>query len=349
VEGTLVSDFSARRDFRSPAAYWRFGSLTAIKSEQKEITMTASLSFPDKRKAKFKTYLQRNWMLYAMLAPGLILLVIFSYYPMYGIVMAFEKFNPGLGFTHSPWVGLKYFEQLFSSPTFSRVLGNTLILSVSKMVSMQFCSVGLALLLNEIRYVLFKRTAQTILYLPEFLSWVVLGGILLDILSPSGLMGTLLRSLGLKPIIFLGSNDWFRPIMIITDLWKGVGWSTIIYLAALTGIDPALQEAAAVDGANRWQRILNVTLPGILPTIILLACLNLGNILDGGFDQILNMYNPTVYATGDIIDTYVYRVGLIGAQYSLSAAAGLFQSIIGFFLIILSYRLADRYAGYRIF
>jgi putative aldouronate transport system permease protein len=214
---------------------------------------------------------------------------------------------------------------------------------------MQVCAVGLALLLNEIRHTLFKRAAQTIVYLPEFLSWIVLGGILIDILSPSGLMGTLQRSLGMEPIIFLGSNDWFRPTMIITNLWKGVGWSTIIYLAALTGIDPALHEAAAVDGANRWQRIRFITLPGILPTIILIACLNLGSILDGGFDQILNLYNPLVYATGDIIDTYVYRVGLIGGQYSLSAAAGLFQSIMGFFLIILSYRLADKYAGYRIF
>jgi putative aldouronate transport system permease protein len=302
-----------------------------------------------KRKAKFISYLQRNWMLYAMLLPGLVFLVIFSYYPMYGVVMAFQKFNPGLGFDHSPWVGLKYFEQLFASPTFPRVLGNTLILSVAKLVSMQVCAVGLALLLNEIRHTLFKRAAQTIVYLPEFLSWIVLGGILIDILSPSGLMGTLQRSLGMEPIIFLGSNDWFRPTMIITNLWKGVGWSTIIYLAALTGIDPALHEAAAVDGANRWQRIRFITLPGILPTFILIACLNLGSILDGGFDQILNLYNPLVYATGDIIDTYVYRVGLIGGQYSLSAAAGLFQSIMGFFLIILSYRLADKYAGYRIF
>ncbi len=298
---------------------------------------------------KFKAYLQRNWILYAMLLPTLVLFAIFAYYPMYGVVMAFQKFNPGLGFSGSPWVGIANFMRLYGSVTFPRVITNTLIIAVSKLVSGQIAAITLALLFNELRVVWFKRTMQNFLYMPHFLSWVVLGGILMEILSPMGLVGKAQEALGMEPIIFLGNNDWFRPTVILTSLWKEAGWGMIIYMAALTSVDPGLYEAAAIDGASRFQRVLYISIPTIMPIIILMACLSLGDILQGGFDQIFNLYNPTVYQTGDIIDTYVYRMGLVQAQYGIAAAAGLFKSVIGLFLIVVSYRLADKYAGYKIF
>lgn len=298
---------------------------------------------------KFKAYLQRNWILYAMLLPTLVLFAIFAYYPMYGVVMAFQKFNPGLGFSDSPWVGMANFMRLYGSATFPRVITNTLIIAISKLVSGQIAAITLALLFNELRVVWFKRTMQNFLYMPHFLSWVVLGGILMEILSPMGLVGKAQEALGLEPIIFLGNNLWFRPTVILTSLWKEAGWGMIIYMAALTSVDPGLYEAAAIDGASRFQRVLYISIPTIMPIIILMACLSLGDILQGGFDQIFNLYNPTVYQTGDIIDTYVYRMGLVQAQYGIAAAAGLFKSVIGLFLIVVSYRLADKYAGYKIF
>lgn len=309
----------------------------------------AWLRVPALADPKTRAYILRNWSLYAMLAPTLILLAIFAYYPMYGVVMAFQNYNPGLGFVRSPWVGLANFERLFASPAFPRVIGNTLMIAVSKLVTGQIVAIALALLFNEIRHVPFKRTMQNLLYMPHFLSWVVLAGILMDILSPMGLAGKVQQALGMEPIIFLGSNFWFRPVLVVTNLWKEAGWSMIIYLAALLAIDPDLYEAAAIDGADRFQRIRYVAIPGIMTTIILLACLNLGDVLQAGFEQVFNLYNPTVYETGDIIDTYVYRMGLVQAQFGVAAAAGLFKSAIGFVLIVISYRLADRYAGYRIF
>jgi putative aldouronate transport system permease protein len=283
-----------------------------------------------------------------MLLPGLIQLALFHYYPMYGVVIAFQKFNPGLGFVKSPWVGLYNFQRLFLKPDFKNILWNSFFIAMSKIITLQFCAVVLAILLNEVRSMLFKRTIQTVVYLPHFLSWVVLGGILLDMLGSNGMFNALIRRLGGNTVLFLGSNQWFRPILIITNLWKEAGWATIIYLAALMNIDPQLHEAAAIDGASRWQRIRHITLPGIATTIVLLACLNLGNVLQAGFEQVFLLYNPAVYRTGDILDTYVYRAGLISAQYSLAGAIGLFKSAMGFILIVIAYWLADKFAGYRV-
>ncbi len=301
------------------------------------------------RRAKFRNYWGRTWPLYAMLAPPLVVLALFHYYPMYGVVIAFQDFNPGLGFAGSPWVGLKHFRYIFTNPDFFNILANSFIIAVSKLVSLQLVAITLALLLNEIRSMIFKRTVQTVIYLPHFLSWIVLGGILIDMLSTTGMVNRGLSAVGIEPVLFLGSNTWFRPVIVITNIWKESGWATIIYLAALTGIDPVLHEAAAIDGANRWQRINHVNIPGILPMIVLLACLNLGSVLQAGFEQILTLYNPAIYRTGDILDTYVYRAGLISARYSMGAAIGLFQSAMGFILIVIAYRLADKFAGYRIF
>jgi len=301
------------------------------------------------RRTNWRVYFARAWPLYVMLALPLIQLALFHYYPMYGVIVAFQNFNPGLGFTRSPWVGLANFRYLFSNPDFKTVLWNSFFIAIAKLITLQVLSVGLALALNEARSILFKRTVQTVIYLPHFLSWIVLGGILIDLLSSNGLLNRSLAIVGLTPQLFLGSNNWFRPVVIITNLWKEAGWATIIYLAALTSIDPGLHEAAAIDGANRWERIRHINIPGISAVIILIACLNLGSVLQAGFEQILTLYNPVVYRTGDILDTYVYRAGLISARYSLAAAVGLFQSAIGFFLIVIAYRLAARFAGYRIF
>ena len=296
----------------------------------------------------FKQYMKRAWPLYVMIVPGVIFVLLFRYYPMYGVVIAFQDFSLAKGFANSPWIGWENFEFLFSLPEFGRIFGNTLIISVSKIVMDQIGAIILALLLNEARHVFFRRTIQTMIYLPHFLSWIVLGGILLDILSAGGILNQAIRSFGFEPQLWLGSNDWFRGTVITSGFWKNVGFSTIVYLAALTAINPVLHEAAAIDGAGRLRRIWHITLPGIRPTIVLLAALSLGDVLQAGFEQILTLYNPSVYRTGDIIDTYVYRVGLISAQHSLAGAVGLFKSFIGFILIVLSYWLADRYAGYRI-
>ncbi|MCB0128500.1 MAG: sugar ABC transporter permease [Caldilineaceae bacterium] len=301
------------------------------------------------QRKNWRIYWRRTWPLYAMLLLPLIQLALFHYYPMYGVVIAFQKFNPGLGFSGSPWVGLANFRDIFANPDFKTVLTNSFVIAIMKIVTLQLIAVSLALMLNEVRLTFFKRTVQTVIYLPHFLSWIVLGGILIDLLAATGLVNRGLMNVGMEPILFLGSNAWFRPVVVVTNLWKEAGWATIIYLAALTGIDPVLHEAAAIDGANRWQRIRHVNLPGILSIIILLACLNLGSVLQAGFEQILTLYNPAVYATGDILDTYVYRAGLISARYSLAGAVGLFQSVMGFILIVIAYRLAAKYAGYRIF
>lgn len=295
------------------------------------------------------SYLARNWPLYAMISPALVVLAIFHYYPMYGLIIAFQDYNPGVGFSQSPWVGAQNFEFMLALPDFSQIFLNTVVIAVGKIVSVQVVALVFALLLNEIRSTFFKRTVQTFVYLPHFLSWIVLGGILFDILSTQGMVNQILGQLGFPRILFLGSNAWFQPTLIISNLWKEAGWAAIIYLAGLTGIDPALYEAAAIDGASRWKQTLHVTLPGIVSLIILVGCLDLGNVLNAGFEQVLTLYNPAVYTTGDILDTWVYREGLISAQYSLAAAVGLVKSGISFILILAAYWLALRTSDYRVF
>jgi putative aldouronate transport system permease protein len=323
--------------------------------EVEEVAMAAARAgaFPRAERATTRRraigYLTRTWPLYVMLVPALVVLALFHYYPMYGLVIAFEDYNPGIGFSRSPWVGLDNFDFLLALPDFQQVFLNTLTIALGKILTVQIGAVTLALLLNEVRSLLFKRSIQTLVYLPHFLSWIVLGGILLDILTPQGIVNRPLVALGLPPIPFLGSNAWFQPTLIITNLWQEVGWAAIIYLAALTGIDPGLHEAAAIDGAGRWQRIWYVNLPGIIGIIILIACLNLGNVLQAGFEQVLTLYNPLVYESGDILDTYVYRAGLISAQYSLAGAVGLVKSVLSFVLIVIAYWLANRFSNYRIF
>jgi len=285
-----------------------------------------------------------------MLLPGIVLLVLFGLVPMFGLVLAFQDFQPELGVFGSPWVGLDNFTSfLFVDPEIGQIFLNTVIIAVSEILLGLLVPLAFALLLNEVRVAWYKSTAQTIVYLPHFLSWVILGGIFLQIFSLGGIVNQVLHLFGAQPIFFMQSNTWFRPIVIGTDTWKEFGFSTIVYLATLTGINPSLYEASAIDGAGRWQSLVHVTLPGLIPTIVLLATLALGNTLNANFDQIYNMYNPTVYQTGDIIDTWVYREGLGGGQFSIGVAVSMLKEVIGFVLIIMSYRLAARFANYRIF
>ncbi|GEK06675.1 sugar ABC transporter permease [Schleiferilactobacillus harbinensis] len=288
-------------------------------------------------------------MYHLMMLPGMLFLLVFSFVPMLGIVMAFQNYIPAKGILGSTWVGLANFKYMLEIPDSLQILMNTVIIASWKIVLGTIVPVVFALLLNEIRIKWAKRTIQTIVYLPNFLSWVVLAAVVVNLFDYHGPVNTFLATFGVKPILFMGSNHWFRQIIIGSDVWKGFGYGSIIYLAALTGIDPGLYEAAEIDGASRWQQLLHVTLPGMLPIIMMMTALNLTNILNAGFDQIFNLYNPIVYETGDIIDTYVYRVGLLGQQYSLGTAIGLLKSVVGATLMISANQASKKFANMQIF
>lgn len=297
-----------------------------------------------------KRRLMVEWPLHLMLAPGLAVILLFSYGPMLGLVIAFQDFVPMLGFFKSAWVGWSNFTYIFSLPDTLQVIYNTLAIAGMKIVAGLAMPVLAALLLNEVRSRWFTRSVQTLIYLPHFLSWIIVGGILIDLLSPSqGLLNELLGWFGIQPIFFLGDNSWFRVVLVASNEWKEFGFATIVYLAALTSIDPAQYEAAVVDGAGRWKQTWHITLPGMRPIIILMMTLSLGNVLNAGFDQVFVLYSPQVYETGDIIDTMVYRMGLEQMQYSVATAVGLFKSVVSLILISISYWLAYRLANYRIF
>ena len=284
-----------------------------------------------------------------MLLPALIWVVFVSIVPMAGIVMAFEDFNPTLGIFHSDWVGLENFEYMFELKDTSRILVNTMVIALGKIILHIIVPIIFALMLNEIRSSGFKRVLQTIAYLPHFISWVILAGIMKDIFSRTGPVNRLMAVFGSEPVLYWGKSELFRSLVISTDVWKEFGFNAVIYLSALTGIDQNLYEAASIDGANRWKQVLHITLPGIAPTIVLMTVLSMGNILNAGFDQIYNLYSPLVYSTGDIIDTWVYRVGVTDLQFSLATAVGLLKSVVGFVLLAGSYALAYKFTDYRIF
>ncbi|MFD0715736.1 ABC transporter permease [Paenibacillus sp. GCM10027626] len=293
---------------------------------------------------------KKEWPLHFMLVPGIVLVLIFSYVPMAGIIMAFQKYVPNKGLFGSPMIGWKNFDLLMNYPDIGRVFFNTIYIAVMKIIAGLVVPVTIAILLNELRKEWMKRTFQTLVYLPHFMSWVLLSGILVDILSPSaGILNQFLGLFGIKPIFFLGDNAWFPYVMVISDVWKEFGFGTIVYLAALTSINPSLYEAAEIDGAGRFKQTLHVTLPGMLPIIILMLTLSIGNVLNAGFDQIFNLYGPAVYESGDIIDTFVYRLGIQQAQFGFATAVGLLKSVVSFILISCSYLLAYRIANYRIF
>jgi len=290
-------------------------------------------------------------MFHIMIWIPLLLIIVFNYYPMVsGFSIAFKDFKPGLGISGSDWVGLKHFRRIFATDESMRALRNTLIIACAKIAANLVVPVIIALLLNEIKVKWFKRTVQTLTYLPYFLSWVILASILTNILSPDGgLLNRLIEALGGESVYFLGSNSVFRETLVVSDVWKNFGYNTIVYLAALTGIDPTLYEAAAIDGAGRWKQTLHITLPGISMFIVLMTILSVGNVLNAGFDQVFNLYNVAVYESGDIIDTLVYRLGIQQQQYSFSTAVGLFKSLVSLILIAGSNYAADKFAGYKVF
>jgi ABC transporter, permease protein len=299
--------------------------------------------------SKNKGIFRRELPFYLMLIPGVLFALVFSYGPMFGLVMAFQDFTPLKSFENSPWVGLQNFRDMLALPTFWSVVRNTLVISLSKIVLRLLVPLVIALLLNEVINEKFKRVAQTVFFLPYFLSWAVMGGILRSLFQYDGMVNSVLTSLGMERIMFLGSNTWFPIIVILSDVWKDMGYNMIIFLAAITNVDPALNESAALDGANRWQQIWNITLPTIRPIVVMLLVLSLGSVLSAGLDQVMLLYNPMVYESGDIIDTLVYRLGLVNHQWSLSAAVGLMKSVISFILVVLSYRVATKRFDYQVF
>ena len=288
-------------------------------------------------------------MFHLMMLPGMVFVAVFCYVPRVGIIMAFQDFVPAKGLLGSEFVGLEHFQYMFQLPDIGQVFTNTLVIAVGKIVLGTLMAIAFAILLNEIRVKFLKKAVQTIVYLPHFLSWVVLAAVVVNMVNLDGPVNQMLTAIGLEKINFLGSNTWFRPMVIATDVWKEFGSNSIVYLAAITAIDPGLHEAAAIDGATWRQRVWHITLPGMLPIILLMAAMSLTSILSAGFDQIYNLYSPMVYKTGDVLDTYVYRMGLIGRQYSFSTAVGLLRSVVGLILMVTANELSKRFTERKIF
>lgn len=272
--------------------------------------------------------------LYLMLIPAVAAMIIFCYAPMYGIQIAFKNYKPRSGIWGSQWVGFKYFLRMFREQTFMTVLRNTLVISGLRLVICFPAGVIFALMLNEIGNQRLKKVTQTISYMPHFVSWVVLGGIVKSLLSLNGPVNALVKLCGGTPAIWLTKSNYFIPIVLVTDIWKSMGWGSIVYLAAMAGIPMDQYESAEIDGASRFQRIWYITLPSILPVVMTMFILRIGNIMSAGFDQIFNLYSAALYDVADIIDTYSYRVGLIDNNFSYSAAIGLFKNVLGFALMI---------------
>ncbi len=307
------------------------------------------MAYPNTQKKKsvsFGTYFWKRRWLYLMCVPGLIFLIVFKYIPMYGIIMAFQDFSFRKGIFGSPFNNFAHFQQLFTSPKFFQVFSNSMLLSITRLIFSFPIPIMLALLINEIQFSPFKKITQTLMYLPHFLSWIVLGGIATNFLSMSdGLINDLIVSLGGQKINFLGSTDWFRFVIIVTNIWKEAGWGTIIYLAGLSAISPDLYEAATVDGANRWQRIAHITLPGISGTVVIMLVLAVGGLMNNGFEQVYLFQNDLNIAVSEVFETYTYKIGIVSGRYSYSTAVGLFKNVISTILIFSSNRIAKKLGG----
>jgi putative aldouronate transport system permease protein len=308
---------------------------------------TAKRNTPNRRLRRFRKELP----FHILLLPCVVLVFIYMYLPMGGLTIAFQKFIPAKGlFGNQKWIGWDNFIYLYHLPGAMKALRNTVIIALAKIVLQLAVPITVAILLNEITTPWFRRSAQTLVYLPHFLSWIILGGILIDLLSPSnGLVNQILKQFGVEPVFFLGSNQYFRFTLIFTDVWKEFGFGTIVYLAAITNIDLAQYEAATIDGASRFQKVVHITIPNMNMIIVLMMVLSLGNILNAGFDQVYNLYSPQVYDTGDILDTFIYRIGLLDAQFGVATAMGMFKSIVSTIFISTSYFCAWKFADYRIF
>ena len=326
------------------------GTANTMIPEVPEISTISGM--PEKKRSSFMKTLRQYKLhsgLFIMFIPVIIYYILFHYAPMYGVILAFKKYNFTDGIFGSPWIGLDNFREMFGGKYFMRAFTNTLIISTYKMVIGFPAPIILAILFNELRYKHFKKITQTISYLPYFLSWVVLAGVVKEFLSPSvGPIGYIMKAMDMKPVNFLADPAWFRSALVFTGIWKGVGWNSIIYIAAIAGINPELYEAAVMDGASRLKRIIYITIPSILPVITIMLILGTGSIILDDFDQIFNLYNPAVYQVGDVISTYVYRVGLANMEYSYGTAVGLFQNIISLFLILVTNAAAERANEYTL-
>ncbi|CTI69691.1 ABC transporter permease [Streptococcus pneumoniae] len=287
-------------------------------------------------------HIQKYWILYLMMIPATVLLILFTYGPMYGIIMAFQDFTVFKGYTGSPFVGLKHFQRLFSDPLFYRLFKNTFMVGVLDFLFSFPAPLIFALILNEVRKVRFKSLVQSISYLPHFIPLVVMVGIIFELFGSYGIINSLLSSLGMEPISFFTKSEWFLPLYIGSGVWKTIGWGSIIYMGALTNIDSTLYEAADMDGANRWHKMWHVTLPSLRPTVVTLFILNAGGIMQVGFEKVFLMSSPATYEVSDVLSTYVYRQGILNSDFSYSAAVGLFNNIVALLFVLLANKIAKK-------
>ncbi|WP_224725073.1 ABC transporter permease [Paenibacillus vietnamensis] len=311
------------------------------------VQATAGIPVESKRSI-IKKDLIRNRYIYLMLLPVIAYYGLFHYGPMYGLLIAFKDYGIADGVWQSPWVGFTHFQHFFENPYFWRLIRNTLMINIYELLFAFPAPIILALLLNELRLILFKRVVQTISYLPHFISIVVVAGMLVDFAARDGLINNILGVFGMEPVAFLQEPGWFRFIYVSSGVWQGIGWGSIIYLAAMSTIDPTLYDAARMDGAGRWKQTLHVTIPDIMPTIVILFILSIGSMLSVGSEKIILLYNPLTYETADVISTYVYRKGILGADFGYSAAVGLFNSVISFVLLTLANTISKRVSEHRL-
>lgn len=308
-------------------------------------TILARLPYDEKSRISLWKHIKRYKYLYLMIIPAIVYYIIFCYIPMYGAIIAFKDFSVTKGIMGSKWAGFANFEQLFKMDKFYQVVWNTIRISFIRLLFGFPFPIIMALMLNEVKNIRFKRTVQTAVYLPHFISWIILGGMLVNILSlENGLVNGIIKAMGGAPVGFLNDDKYFVGTLVVSMIWKEFGWNTIIYMAALAGVDPQLYEAAIVDGASRWKQLIHITLPSITSTIVIVLLLRIGSIMEAGFEQIFVLYHPGVYKVADIIDTYVYRTGLTEGKFAMASAVGLFKSIINFFLLVVANKLS-RMAG----
>jgi len=312
---------------------------------QRDLKTLVQLDDERTRLLRIVDHLKRDWQLYLLLAPTIIWLLLFLYKPMYGLQIAFKDYSVFRGIADSPWIGWVHFETLFGSDQFLRALRNTIYISMLSLLFGFPAPIILALMFNEIYHKWFKKTAQTIVYLPHFISSVIIAGIVITAFSPSaGIVNTVIGWLGFDPIYFLTKPEWFRPIFVGTTIWQEAGFQSIVYLAAIAGVSPTLYESAVVDGASRWQMMWKITIPSIMTTIIIMLIIRIGNMLEVSFEMIILLYQPATYETADVINTYIYRQGIQGGQYDFAAAAGLFNAVIAFVLVMAANTLSKRYS-----
>jgi len=297
------------------------------------------------RMTRIVDHLRREWQIYVMLAPTVIWMLLFLYKPMYGLQIAFKDYSIFRGIAGSPWVGWEHFETLFGNDQFLRAVRNTVIISMWTLLIGFPVPILLALMFNEVLNQTFKKTTQTIVYLPHFISSVIIAGIVMTAFSPSaGIVNTFITWLGYEPIYFLTKAEWFRPIFIGTGIWQEAGFGSIVFLAAIAGVNPSLYESAVVDGASRWQMMWKITIPSIMPTILIMLIIRIGNIMEVSFELIILLYQPATYATADVVNTFIYRQGIQGGQYDIAAAAGLFNAVVAFVLVMTANTISKRYS-----